>query len=112
MAGQIVDVYEDDLEATFAMLRNIVVDYPYIAMDTEFPGVVGKPVGKFRSQSEYHFQVSVENLSPSSVPSDSSMGFSHLATPRIYLGAFVRLIAVALLPLDAPIFVHRVNICE
>lgn len=30
---------------------------PFKTQDTEFPGVVAKPIGEFRSQMEYHFQV-------------------------------------------------------
>eukprot|EP00666_Eupelagonemidae_sp_cell4sb_P004309 gene4309-2455_t len=33
----IVDVWADDLEAAFVELRQVVVHYPMIAMDTEFP---------------------------------------------------------------------------
>jgi len=41
----IVDVWEDNLSDEFENIQNIVEDYPYIAMDTEFPGVVCKPPG-------------------------------------------------------------------
>lgn len=38
------------------MIRDVVDAYPYVAMDTEFPGVVARPVGAFRSSREYHYR--------------------------------------------------------
>lgn len=54
---EIRDVWQGNLEEEFAVIRGIVQNFPYIAMDTEFPGVVAKPVGEFRSNLEYNFHV-------------------------------------------------------
>ncbi len=42
--------------ALHRIIRAIVEDYCYIAMDTEFPGVVARPVGNFKSSREYHYK--------------------------------------------------------
>eukprot|EP01118_Nematostelium_gracile_P017631 TRINITY_DN759_c0_g1_i1.p1 TRINITY_DN759_c0_g1~~TRINITY_DN759_c0_g1_i1.p1 ORF type:complete len:295 (-),score=56.28 TRINITY_DN759_c0_g1_i1:86-970(-) len=53
---EIVDVWGDNLEEEMEKIRNLVDKYPYIAMDTEFPGVVARPIGSFASSSDYHYQ--------------------------------------------------------
>ncbi|XP_077217210.1 putative CCR4-associated factor 1 homolog 7 [Tasmannia lanceolata] len=59
---QIREVWNDNLDDEFAFIREIVDDYPYIAMDTEFPGIVLRPVGNFKTSSDYHYQTLKANV--------------------------------------------------
>ncbi|TDZ24222.1 CCR4-NOT transcription complex subunit 7 [Colletotrichum orbiculare MAFF 240422] len=54
--GKIREVWKHNLHEEMAVLRDLVEKYPYIAMDTEFPGVVSRPMGSFRGKSDYHYQ--------------------------------------------------------
>ncbi|KAJ3117334.1 hypothetical protein HDU96_007124 [Phlyctochytrium bullatum] len=66
--GFVTDVWANNLEAEMAILRDLVERYPYISMvqpvtfeindrqDTEFPGVVARPIGNFRTSADYHYQ--------------------------------------------------------
>ncbi|TVY67500.1 Poly(A) ribonuclease pop2 [Lachnellula suecica] len=54
--GRIRDVWKSNLHEEMAILRDLVQEYPYIAMDTEFPGVVARPMGAFNGKSDYHYQ--------------------------------------------------------
>ncbi|KAL6563167.1 ccr4 associated factor [Orobanche minor] len=59
---QIRDVWADNLDQEFALIQEIVDDYPFIAMDTEFPGVVLRPLGNFKNSSDYHYQTLKDNV--------------------------------------------------
>lgn len=51
------DVWRHNLEEEFDLIRKVVSKYNYVAMDTEFPGVVARPIGEFRSTSDYQYQL-------------------------------------------------------
>ncbi|KAL6985188.1 CCR4-NOT regulatory complex component [Sarracenia purpurea var. burkii] len=59
---QIREVWSENLEEEFALIRKVVDDYPYIAMDTEFPGVVLRPVGTFKNINDYNYQTLKDNV--------------------------------------------------
>ncbi|KAI9762667.1 MAG: hypothetical protein M4579_000285 [Chaenotheca gracillima] len=54
--GRIRDVWKGNLAQEMAVLRNLVEQYPYISMDSEFPGIVCRPMGGFTSKADYHYQ--------------------------------------------------------
>ncbi|PHU24091.1 putative CCR4-associated factor 1 -like protein 7 [Capsicum chinense] len=56
------EVWIDNLEEEFALMREIVDDYPFVAMDTEFPGVVIRPVGNFKNSNDFHYQTLKDNV--------------------------------------------------
>lgn len=56
MGDFIVNVWEENLEEEMTKIRHLIEHYTFISMDTEFPGVVAKPVGNFQSHSSFLYQ--------------------------------------------------------
>jgi len=52
----IKDVWASNLEEEMRSLRDTITHCTYISMDTEFPGVVARPIGEFHNQMDYYYQ--------------------------------------------------------
>lgn len=52
---EIRNVWAENVEEEMAAIREVIEKYPYVAMDTEFPGVVAKPVTEVYT-SDYHYK--------------------------------------------------------
>ncbi|KAH9622674.1 hypothetical protein KSS87_011390 [Heliosperma pusillum] len=59
---QIREVWSYNLEEEFDLIREIVDKYPYVAMDSEFPGVVIRPVGNFKNITDYNYKTLKANV--------------------------------------------------
>lgn len=53
---EIRNVWADNVEEEMAVIRELVEKYPYVAMDTEFPGIVAKPVITETYTPDYHYR--------------------------------------------------------
>ena len=53
----ILSVWQSNVFEAFRQIRQVVKQYPYVSMDTEFPGVVARPIGDFNTTSDYQYQV-------------------------------------------------------
>ncbi|KAG8592263.1 hypothetical protein GDO81_000446 [Engystomops pustulosus] len=54
---RICEVWAYNLDEQMKRIRQVIRKYNYVAMDTEFPGVVARPIGEFRSNADYQYQL-------------------------------------------------------
>lgn len=59
---EIREVWEENLVQEFEFIREIVDDFPFVAMDTEFPGIVCQTVGKFNTSNELNYATVKANV--------------------------------------------------
>lgn len=52
---EIRNVWAETVEEEMAAIREVIEKYPYVSMDTEFPGIVAKPVTESYSP-DYHYK--------------------------------------------------------
>lgn len=55
--SEIREVWNYNLYEEFMQICQLVQQFPFVAMDTEFPGIVAKPVGNYSTMEEYKYQL-------------------------------------------------------
>eukprot|EP00923_Selenidium_pygospionis_P052958 GHVN01091733.1.p1 GENE.GHVN01091733.1~~GHVN01091733.1.p1 ORF type:complete len:663 (-),score=127.40 GHVN01091733.1:271-2259(-) len=61
-AHGIIEVWAKDVENAFNSIKDVVEKYPYIALDTEFPGIVMRPIGLTGSLNDYNYHTVKQNV--------------------------------------------------
>ncbi|KAK9457392.1 ribonuclease H-like domain-containing protein [Dipodascopsis uninucleata] len=57
LAGSLIrEVWRTNFEQEMHVLRELVERYNYLSMDSEFPGIVARPIGSFKTTTDYHYQ--------------------------------------------------------
>ncbi|KAG8087549.1 hypothetical protein GUJ93_ZPchr0010g7801 [Zizania palustris] len=59
---EIREVWQVNLEAEIAVIRDVIDDFPFVAMDTEFPGIVLRPVGPFPNKDQLNYASLRDNV--------------------------------------------------
>lgn len=59
LRGQIIEVWAHNLEEELERIRDVVERYPYIALDTEFPGIVARPTS---NAQDYNYRTVKYNV--------------------------------------------------
>lgn len=57
-----MEVWADNLETAFDEIQDAILEYPYIAVDTEFPGVVVRPILSYRDKYQYRYFTTKANV--------------------------------------------------
>ena len=53
----ICDVWAHNLKEEIDKISELLEDYPYVSMDTEFPGVIARPFGDFKTKENKEYQL-------------------------------------------------------
>ncbi|CCE65789.1 hypothetical protein TPHA_0M02150 [Tetrapisispora phaffii CBS 4417] len=56
------DVWNGNLHSEFSNLRNLIQHYNRVSISTEFAGTLARPIGNFRSKTDYHYQTMRSNV--------------------------------------------------
>ena len=52
----IKEVWASNFEQEMFIIQDLISKYSFVSMDTEFPGIVARPIGKFKNSADYTFQ--------------------------------------------------------
>lgn len=56
------EVWQNNLHAEFAAIRKLITQYNHVSISTEFVGTIARPIGSFRSKTDYHYQTMRSNV--------------------------------------------------
>ncbi|WOL01455.1 putative CCR4-associated factor [Canna indica] len=59
---EIRDVWAYNLEAEFAVIHEVVDEFPFVALDTEFPDVAIRPLGDFKTVANHNYHIIRANV--------------------------------------------------
>ena len=53
---EIIQVWNYNIDSAIQKISKLIDKYSYVAMDTEFPGIVARPISQYRPPNEYQYQ--------------------------------------------------------
>ncbi|KAF4717041.1 CCR4-NOT transcription complex subunit 8 [Perkinsus olseni] len=56
------EVWASDVEHELRLMEKLVEDYPYVAVDGRFPGLIARPTGPFKDDTERNYEIIRTNM--------------------------------------------------